>query len=220
MAKLWALSGKMGSGKSTVARVIVADGGNVVSLATALKKMVARHIGIAPETPYCLTNDFKQLAAAWPGPLTEDELPRPVRSLTSINRAISSKAATLKTVGALLQIVGEAFRQEDHMYWVRALQCSAEWYTAMESGKDTVIDDVRYLNELVWYSEFMGATVLRIVAGNDTDALRAVAGRSTTHESELGLDAYEFAITIVTDVKESEQSLMNRVKQVVALIKA
>jgi hypothetical protein len=228
----------MGSGKSTVARALLLDGGNVVSLATTLKKMVARHMGISPVLPYCLSNDFKQLPVGWTGPLVMEELPRPISasSLDHVNYEIrewvdhGGRPHPIATVGALLQFVGQVFREVESMYWVRAMESSEEWRFAMKdmadrprpwmgdivAGRDVVIDDLRYANELTWFSEFMGATVVRVVARDETDALRGVAGRLTSHASETELDGYDFPITIVTDPKESDESLRTRVMQVVA----
>lgn len=221
MSRLWALSGKMGSGKSTVARALLSDGGKVVSLATALKKMVATHMGIHPALPYCLQNDFKQLPVVWPGPLTMEELPRPIAAerLAFVNAEISEwiehggRERPIATVGALLQFVGHTFRYVEDMYWIWALQYSKEWRHAIEIGKDMVIDDVRYLNEIMWFGEFMGATVLRIVTGDEIAASRGIAGRLSTHASEVELDGYDFATTIVTDPNESDASLKNRILQ-------
>jgi hypothetical protein len=246
----------MGSGKSTVARAIVGgvNRGNVVSLATALKKMVAKHMSISPVLPYCLSNDFKQLPVNWPGPLAMDELPRPIAAdaLDHVNYEIrewvdhGGRPHPIATVGALLQFVGQVFRDVEPMYWVRALESSEEWrraillksvgdacldgsmywvrakpsddwHEATSADKpDTVIDDVRYRNELTWFCEFMGATVVRVVARDETDALRGVAGRMTTHASETELDDYWFPITVVTDPKESDESLRSRVLQAAA----
>ena len=248
MGRLWALSGKMGSGKSTVARALLSSGGggNVVSLAMALKKMVAKHMSISPVLPYCLSNEFKQLPVtptSW-SPLAMEELPRPIvcsgvdvaHVLGEVNVAICEwikeggrpyprsccgcePPTVTVTVGALLQHVGQTFRTfVEPMYWVRALESSDEWRGAMACGKDVVIDDLRYANEFVWFSEFMGATVVRVVAGDDTAAQRAVAGRLTDHVSEIGLDGCDFPITVVTDPGESDASLGSRVLQAAAFL--
>ena len=221
MVRLWALSGKMGSGKSTVARAIVGPAGHVVSFATQLKKMVAKHLEISE--PHWKSNEFKEVVVACPGPFAMVELPRPVtkRQLDCINWFVQHwfDDGKKKTVGYVLQIVGQAFRDQEDCYWIKALQSSEEWEAAMmDDQHDVVIDDLRYQNEYIWIKMFLGATILRAVAKDDEEAKRGFAGRRTTHASETDLDLFEFPITVATDPKEPDEDLRNRVFRAVSFV--
>lgn len=124
------LSGKIGSGKTTLADALIAksEGAVCCNFGDALKREVAAQFDIPVER--CYSQEEK-------------------------NRAIS-ETNTL-TIGEALQQVGAARRAEQPEYWLERLD---EYIAALPSTcKLVVVGDVRHVNEARWVSNRGGLLV-------------------------------------------------------------
>jgi hypothetical protein len=104
-----------------------------------------------------------------------------------------------KSVGTLLQDIGESMRQGVHPdAWLLAL--AAEWRRAMEERGASlvwVIDDVRHVNEAAWIKR-QGGVLIRLEG--DPSGVRAQSNRDLGHISETALDEYgEFDAVLNTE---------------------
>lgn len=181
------ISGKMGSGKSTVARLMVARLTNATGIvwkvrgfADSLKCLVCKIYRV----PLCLgyTDVGKQTVPPMlKDKITHEILPVPITDidLEYVNKYLAEEAVFPHTLGRLFQIVGNVFRQIDPNYWVRAFEAS------LKPDEYIVIEDLRYPNEAEWIINNFGV-VCRV---NGPHRI-CPDGRSQQHISESALDDF------------------------------
>ena len=182
------VSGKMGSGKTTVALLAAARLTNatgvkwqVTGFATALKRLVCATY----QVPLCLayTAAGKATVPYKIDPIiSANILPVPLSDakLKLINGQLRARAVYNQELGVLLQRVGNLFREVEPDYWVKALEAE------LTPNEPIVIEDVRFKNELAWIKANKGI-VCRVFGPTDAVVLEA---RDPKHESETALDYF------------------------------
>ena len=131
MTQIIGISGKIGTGKSTVARMLLDELQAVDAwrdFGDELKREVSEKFGFPLK--YCYTPEGKETV------ILHHELP----------------ACGQMTVRSILQWHGEVRRKQDPQHWVRELQ---EWMLANRPNK-LVIGDVRYREEAAWIARHSG----------------------------------------------------------------
>lgn len=173
--RLLGVSGKIGSGKTTLCEAVVHHYGDdrvlVRNFADRLKEEVALHVGV--DVDDCYTHDGKN------------------QQLPHYNM----------TLGSLLQVWGTKIREIHADAWVLAVDAYVREYLHTSYCDETliVIGDVRFPNEVDWIRA-SGGHVIRLVG--DPAGVRAASTRNVHHASETALDALDgtdaFALTIDT----------------------
>ena len=155
----------------------------MVSFATALKTLVSSIYGF-PYTLCYIAVGKNTIPAEDPRPIVDSDLPVPLTEsqLTYVNSAISRTINRPYTIGRILQIVGQAFRDVDEDYWIKCLQ------KYMVPEVCYIIDDVRYPNEAQWIKDSKG--LVGLVISMVPPAI-ADEGRLQSHESEVSLDDFK-----------------------------
>ena len=198
------VSGKMGAGKSTVARLawarLTSETGlpwTIRAFAGPLKSMVCAIYGIPLSLAY--TEVGKRVIPPAPKDcVTHERLPYPMSDagLRFVNRCIAEQIAhTPYPLGVLLQIVGSIFRRIDPDYWVKAFEAS------LEPNSYVIIEDVRFPNEVDWIRANFG--VVCRVDGVPLP-LKKKDGRSELHASETALDDFKDWDFVLDNTKHEE----------------
>ncbi len=186
MIKTFGVSGKMGAGKSTASLMILSrlnsitgQPWKVVSFAGPLKRLVCTTFKMPLGLAYTSTGKSVPLALAV-ATIKYNDLPYPiaVQSLERINSVLRKESRTCRTLGCLLQTVGQLFRDADPDYWIRAMDLSTTPWECL------VVEDVRYQNEAEWVVRRSGL-LCRIEGSPSTSD---ICGRDTKHCSETELD--------------------------------
>lgn len=170
--KLLGISGKIGSGKTTLAHYIMILNPDMTrhSFAEKLRQVVSLMTNIPVERTRT-SEEKNHIPPGWG-----------------------------KSVGTMLQDVGNAIRQGVHPdAWVLSLLT----YFDQEDSEQRhwVIDDVRYPNEADAIRE-RGGVLIRL--NGDPGHTRKTSNRNLQHESETALDDYShFDVIINTDQYES-----------------
>lgn len=160
--RLIGISGKLGSGKTSLAVYLQTLDPRIQkhSFAEKLREVLQVMTGVTPSE---------------------------TRSTDQKNRVLPGWD---KSVGALLQDVGEAVRQTVHPdAWVLALD--SEWQTAQRERGNSVVwvlDDVRHVNEAQWVLA-QGGIMVRMEG--DPAQVRARSNRNLDHISETALDDFK-----------------------------
>ena len=209
-AKVIGFSGKMGSGKSTAGLLAgqhlshkTQEEWYIVAFADALKHLAADIYHV----PFLLFYSEAGKSVIPPGgPLRirEGDLPIPMAdwaSLDRINEKMESsevEAGHRNTLGKILQILGQLFRDEEPDYWIRALEHS------IDVCKNYIVEDVRYPNEFEWIRDCRRGVVGRVVRPSSRATYSQ--GRDQKHASETALDsctAWHFVISDEPNFDES-----------------
>lgn len=179
------LIGKMGSGKNTVADVLIRTHGYIpLAFATPLKEMVIEADPLIACGAHNWNADRKfamqiHLSDLLDNGMTFEECKR-----------------EYPEVRRTLQRIGQGARKVDPDYWVRALFTRA---LDIPESQPVVITDVRYPNEADALRT-AGYTLVRITRPVNTSAgLTMAETRAMLHESETALDTYRADHTINND---------------------
>ena len=210
-------SGKMGAGKTSAAFFATtfleghtAETWQLIAFADELKRLVSGMFGFPMS--YCYTDIGKTFELPSCKPLyelTHEDIPRRVSQevLDGLNGRLSTEIPPGTTVGRVLQIVGQAFRDEiGDDVWIIALE------KRMQTGSNYVIEDVRYPNECDFVKRLGGIVGRVILTGS---AGRNDSRRDPQHESETAMDLYDkWDFTIETDAStRSYKQLMEAIKK-------
>lgn len=176
------LSGKIGSGKSTVAKALETIIGKSVvrlSFGDELKREVAKVYGFNLTLAY--SQEGKNMYCWRPSEPCIDYNPDAVPT-------IAGRTVTRITIREALQEYGSKMRKENINYWVeklhrRILEIAHSWREPM--APIFIIDDVRHVNEADFVLKDMGGSLFRIAPHEAWNA-----GAFAQHESETALDHY------------------------------
>ena len=171
-----ALGGKIGSGKSSIADMLVGEGWVRLSFATRLKEIVAWLIGVRPEE----INSLKNVRAKYsfgtaPCIYVARETGLPLEKIEPLlaDRVFFNVRSVLQYIGT------DVIRAIDPDWHCRTVRDSI----LSDQGKNYVIDDLRFRNELEMVRSFDGSKVFYI----DRPGLER-----NLHESEHSLSVSDF----------------------------
>lgn len=171
-----ALGGKIGSGKSSIADMLVGEGWVRLSFATRLKEIVAWLIGVRPEEINSLKNVRETYyfgTASCCYIARETGLP-----FEKIEPLLADRG--FFNVRSVLQYIGtDVIRAIDPDWHCRTVRDSI----LSDLGKNYVIDDLRFMNELEMVRSFDGSKAFYI----DRPSLE-----NNLHESEHSLSVSDF----------------------------
>lgn len=176
-----ALTGKMRSGKSTVAEILWLD-----------YDLTRRNFGGALK--YYADKMFEG-SSAYPIEIEEYGEPCPFDG---------KRDTRIKKPRKLYQDFGQAMRQLDEDIWIRHVEQAIESDKLFPNYKGVVIDDLRQPNEYEW-AKANGFTIIRVEASEDLRLKRAEqAGDSfnaddMAHVTEQHVDGFSVDYTIVND---------------------
>lgn len=171
-----ALGGKIGSGKSSIADMLVGEGWVRLSFATRLKEIVAWLIGVRPEE----INSLKNVRATYsfgtaPCIYIARETGLPLEKIEPL-----LAGRVFFNVRSVLQYIGtDVIRVIDPDWHCRTVR---DWILS-DQGKNYVIDDLRFMNELEMVRSFDGSKVFYI----DRPGLE-----HNLHKSEYSLEVSDF----------------------------
>ena len=171
-----ALGGKIGSGKSSIADMLVGEGWVRLSFATRLKEIVAWLIGVRPEE----INSLKNVRATYsfgtaPCIYIARETGLPLEKIEPL-----LAGRVFFNVRSVLQYIGtDVIREIDPDWHCRTVRDRI----LSDQGKNYVIDDLRFRNELEMVRSFDGSKVFYI----DRPGLER-----NLHESEHSLSVSDF----------------------------
>ena len=171
-----ALGGKIGSGKSSIADMLVGDGWVRLSFATRLKEIVAWLIGVRPEE----INSLKNVRATYsfgtaPCIYIARETGLPLEKIEPL-----LAGRVFFNVRSVLQYIGtDVIRAIDPDWHCRTVRDRI----LSDPGKNYVIDDLRFRNELEMVRSFDDSKVFYI----DRPGLER-----NWHESEHSLEVSDF----------------------------
>jgi hypothetical protein len=174
------LIGKMGSGKDTVADVLIRTHGYVpLAFATPLKEMV---IELDPLVHYD-DNGY--------------QIPAPVHlsDLLDSGKTFEECKREYPEVRRALQRIGQGVRRNDPDFWVRNLHARA---LDIPPSVPIVVTDVRYRNEAAALRA-NGFTLVRVTRPMNPNGYTADETRAMMHPSETDLDSYPVDRTIRND---------------------
>ena len=195
-----ALTGKMRSGKSTVAEILWLD-----------YDLTRRSFGGALK--YYADKMFEG-SAAYPIEVEEYGEPCPFDG---------KRDTRVKKPRKLYQDFGQAMRQLDEDIWIRHVEQAIEVDRLFTEYKGVVIDDLRQPNEYEWARD-NGFTIIRVNASEDRRLKRAEqAGDSFSaddlaHDTEQHVDGFSVDYTIVNDGSLSD--LKRQVDEIMSEINA
>src|SRR5699024_8392617 len=195
-----ALTGKMRSGKSTVAEILWLD-----------YDLTRRSFGGALK--YYADKMFEG-STAYPIEVEEYGEPCPFDG---------KRDTRIKKPRKLYQDFGQAMRQLDEDIWIRHVEQAIESDKLFPEYKGVVIDDLRQPNEYEW-AKAHGFTIIRVNASEDKRIQRAErAGdefdlESLEHETETHADSFEVDYEINND--SGRESLRRKVDDIMSEIKA
>lgn len=196
---LLAISGKLASGKDTIAEATIRALGqhNAVHYyySDAMKNEVDQAIAIIAETPQG-QDPATRLVEEQDIPL---QLARRISDLIQSELAVNSKVHArirTKNMRDVLQLWGtEIRRTQDPNYWVKKTLRGA--INTAASGRSVFITDVRFPNE-VDFARALGFFIVRIEISPETQAFRLATRDSLpptpealAHSSEHALDQYD-----------------------------
>ena len=193
-----ALTGKMRSGKSTVAEILWLD-----------YDLARRSFGGALK--YYADKMFEG-SAAYPIEIEEYGEPCPFDG---------KRDTRVKKPRKLYQDFGQAMRQLDEDIWIRHVEQAIEADKLFPHYKGVVIDDLRQPNEYEW-AKANGFTIIRVNADEGDRIQRAErAGDSFSaddlaHDTEQHVDGFSVDYTIVndgslSDLKRQVDEIMNEI---------
>ena len=194
-----ALTGKMRSGKSTVAEILWLD-----------YDLTRRSFGGALK--YYADKMFEG-SEAYPIEVEEYGEPCPFDG---------KRKTRVKKPRKLYQDFGQAMRQLDEDIWIRHVEQAIESDRIFPDYKGVVIDDLRQPNEYEW-AKANGFTIIRVNAREDRRLKRAEqAGDSFSaddlaHDTEQHVDGFSVDYTIVndgglSDLKRQVDEIMSEIK--------
>lgn len=218
-----AISGKIGSGKDTVAPLVV----NALGHSDAVHEFFARPL--KEEVNQVI--DFIRKASNLDEAITlVHEHLQPVNFIPAVEAlyddvktgVVQSAYDRTPSTRKALQLWGtEVRRTQDEDYWVRkAMKSSLE---LIASGQSIYVTDARFPNEVAAI-ETVGAHVVRLVVSPEEQARRiwardghAPSEEAINHASETALDDYEFEITIDTDALSASEVANEAIKAILAM---
>jgi hypothetical protein len=175
-----ALTGKMGSGKSTIADVLMNTYGyRTLSFASPLKGLV-------------IEADPLVMYESLHGTVTP--VPIHLSDVLASGKTFEEAKRKYPEVRRSLQRIGQGIRRIDPDYWVRNLM---ERVLDVPSGTPIVVPDVRYPNELEALAKNGFKTVR--VQRKYPQGLTNDESRAMLHESETALDTYNVDALIKND---------------------
>ena len=194
-----ALTGKMRSGKSTVAEILWLE-----------YDLTRRSFGGALK--YYADKMFEG-STAYPIEVEEYGEPCPFDG---------KRDTRVKKPRKLYQDFGQAMRQLDEDIWIRHVEQAIESDKLFPDYKGVVIDDLRQPNEYEW-AKANGFTIIRVNAREDRRLKRAEqAGDSFSaddlaHDTEQHVDGFSVDYTIVndgglSDLKRQVDEIMSEIK--------
>lgn len=180
-----ALLGKMGSGKDSVADVLIRTHGYVpMSFATPLKEMVVEC------DPLIQCNCMSDL------PFEREGFPVHLSDLLDSGKTFEECKREYPEVRRVLQRIGQGVRRHDPDYWLRSL---FERALEIPASKNIVVTDVRYRNEADALRK-NGFTLIRVKRTTlNTGGYTTENTRAMLHQSEVELDTYQVDRTIRND---------------------
>lgn len=216
------LSGKMGSGKDTLAPLVMRAMGTWdaehLYYASALKDEANAMFATIRQFP---TPESAASAMAEKFALPEREaqmLTNMVFDQVHQDRALHSRCRT-NEVRAFLQVLGtDVRRQQDENYWVRIGMRDA--LEKISEGKSVYLTDARFPNE-VSFARSLGATAIRLSITDNTQTFRLLErdgvlpeASAFTHPSETALDGYSDYSAVI----ENDGSIATAVHAIVSFM--
>lgn len=181
-----ALSGKIGSGKSTCANALRGSGYIPLSFAAPLKDMVIEADPLIACAAHGRDLDPHMLAST------------PVHLSDILDKGWTFEDAKreFSEVRRSLQRIGQGIRRIDPDYWVRLLV--SEVHALQDTFGERcpiVVPDARYVNEADALRR-LGFKLVRVTRPADPRGMTTDDTRAAMHDSETALDGYTFDHTI------------------------
>lgn len=219
--RLVGISGKMGSGKDTVAPLVMdlwkVQNTAQVSFASALKDQLdeffttirvwgARHPFTAEVTGACADALAAELALAHglPEAQAREFFTGPVATEVLSTPALTSRSRTAATRYALQKLGTDVRRAQDDLYWVKRSALPVQ--QLLGAGQSVYSTDCRFTNELDAIRA-LGGVLIRVDVSPEVQAERLMArdglvpdAGSLTHRSETEADTYpNFHVRVSND---------------------
>lgn len=182
--KYVALTGKMGSGKSSVGHILVQNGYVPVSFAAPLKEVVIE----ADPLVYCGTefdSGYERCAVGFH-----------LSDIMADGTSFEECKRMYPEVRRSLQRIGQGVRKIDPMYWVN--HCRQTLDELSRHDRPVVVTDVRYPNE----AEMLrgrGFLITRIKRQSAAGGMTMDETRAALHDSETAMDSYPADLVINND---------------------
>lgn len=183
MTSVFSFSGRQLSGKTTLAKILIANGYEKISFADYLKEIVSELYSLPIENFY--STELKQCDLS-NQLLWDNKSADKLSKMTGLDDLFNGSPKNLVSIREALQYIGtDILRKADPFFHVKSIR------RKIKPGGKYVLDDVRFKNELQALKAFNSVNCFVLRPQN--------FDHYSNHQSEVDLKSYDFDNVIVND---------------------